>query len=667
MKKKIWCYLLVLAVVLGVMSIRPCAAADHAFPDIGSHWAKDYINQFISLGYMAGYPDGTFKPDRVMTRAEFTSVLISCMGVTASDKTSRNFSDTSGSWAIASINEAVKRGILVPSEYPTGLVPDGGIKRSEACAMLVRALGKSPTTGMPSFKDTDKLKLSMYVSYIKTACDLGIMGGFPNGKFEPFSEMPRAQACTVFYKLLALQGKVPATPGSTTSSAITVSTGSIKYVSIGSDLYDIGTVPISFIVNYQEMPVKSIVSSTASINVNSTYSFNLNSSDANPDIVVNNNRYGTSKLTVSGDKLVVTPIYRKVYKFKVGDYNYNSDYVSLYVKAANQGYYLSDMGIIDEYHVKIGSQNYDLSTDKITIGVNNSGSSTGEFYDIKKIALTQQDTVMQLAATDPVVLSQLGISNIAAIFSGNTTLNLNSINNIYYIMGGARYSLSGITIDAAGNFSAGDKIYPYSQVTMIIDDNQYEINSLQINQSKFFFYCGEGTSQEWVILNNEYRDAADVSIIKGTSIYTLDQAIVVTRNVIRINGKQYNLDSDFKCRVDNKIYCIDVINYDSSQHATIIDTGDLDDTTTANQPAKLVFYNNNTQYQEGTNNATIYAASTWVTFDQIFILDPSHFTYLNTSYALIGASVKINELSFKLIDTSWHGATQVMDVYLQSQ
>ena len=112
--------------------------------------------------------------------------------------------------------------------------------------------------------------------------------------------------------------------------------------------------------------------------------FNLNSSDANPDIVINNNRYGINKLMVSGDKLVVTPTYRKVYKFKVGDYNYSSDYVSLYVNSTNQGYYLSDMEIIDESHVKIISQNYDLSTAKITIGVKNSATSS-DFYDIKKI------------------------------------------------------------------------------------------------------------------------------------------------------------------------------------------------------------------------------------------------------------------------------------------
>lgn len=582
MKRKILVCLLAFFMAFGYMNGAPCAAANQSFPDVGNHWAKDYIKQLTGLGYMAGYPNGTFQPDKIMTRAEFTTALVSCMGITHNDKLSSYFRDTSGSWAIASINAAVDSGILIPDEYSTGLGPDGGIKRSEACAMLVRALGKSAGTGLPSFSDSAKIKTSMYAGYIKTACDLGLMSGYPDGSFQPFTEMSRAQACTVLYKLLAQQGKVPANPASIstspasptgTSTTGTASTGSIKSVAMGSDTYDISTTPISFIVNYQEAPVSSLVAANGSLVVNNTYTFTLNNSDDNPDVVINNNRYGVSSLALNGDQLVITPTYRKVYKFTVGDYSYNSDYVSLYVNSANKGLYLSDMGIIDEDHVNIDGQNYDLGTDKITIGVKSSGSSTVDFYDIEKIDLTQ-GADMQLSATDPVVMNQLSMSDISAIFADNSTLDLNSISNIYFIMGGKRYSLAGVTIDATGHFSAGSKVYPYSQVTMIIDDLQYTINSLQIVKSKFVFYCNEGSTMEWVIVNNQYRDASDVSIIKGSTTYSLDEAVVVKRNVIRINGSQYTVDSDFKCQVDDKTYYIDEISYDSSKQAIVIETGD---------------------------------------------------------------------------------------------
>ncbi|MEN6462774.1 MAG: S-layer homology domain-containing protein [Syntrophomonas sp.] len=667
MKKYIWTCLLILSFIFVAVGTRPCMAANQTFPDVKDHWAKDYITQLSSLGYVGGYPDGTFKPDKTMSRAEFTSALITCMGVTAGDTTSRNFSDTPGNWAIASINEAVKRGILIPGEYPDGLVPNGGIKRSEACAMLVRALSKGPTNGIPSFIDKNDLQQSMYVGYIKTACDLGIMAGYSDGNFKPFSTMTRAQAFTVIYKFLAQQGKVPAIPATTatpTTPAASSSNGTIKYIAIGDNIYDCKQA--AFIMNFQEVPVTSITASNSSINVNGYYTFKLDSSN-NTDIVIYNNRYSFDKLAVSGDKLVLSSPSRKIYKFKVKDYTYNSDYISLYVNSANKGYYLSDMEIIDKNEVKLGSKTYKLGTDKLTIAVTSGNSGTKNFYDIEQIELEQQDTVMELEATDPVVMEELSISDITAIFVDNTTLNLDRIDNINFIMGGKKYSLSQVAIDASGNFSKGNQDYTYKQVAMFIDNVQYKIDLLNINKSKYIFYCSKDTSQEWVIVDDKYLDADEVKIIKGTSSYDLDQVLVVQHNLLRIDGEQYQLDSDFKCRVDDKIYAIDEIDYDSSQQATSIETGDLADTTLANQPDEIVFFNGNSRYQEGTEDVTIYTASKWVSFERILISDASHYIYQDKTYKLIGAQIRLSELDFEAVDTSWHGATQILDIYLEKQ
>lgn len=665
MKKKMWGCLLILALVVSFTYTGSCAAANQNFPDVGTHWAKDYIEQLTSQGYMAGYPDGTFKPDRIMTRAEFTSVLISGLGYTASDKTSRNFSDTSGSWAIASINEAVNQGILIPSEYPQGLVPDGGIKRSEACAMLIRALGQPAGTGELPFKDTAQLQSSMYIGYIKTASDLGIMNGFPNGNFEPFSEMPRAQACTVLYNLLAQQGKVPATPPSTTSTT-TATTGSITYLSIDSESYNINTTPISFIVNFQEIPVKTIAATATSINVNNSYSFDLDSRNDNPDIVIYNNRYGIDKLTVSGDKLAVKTDSRKIYKFEVDDNIYNSDYVKLYVNSTNQDYYLSDLSIIDEYTVEIDGQSYELDTDKITIAVDSPTNSNGEpdFYDIIKISLTSEDTSIKLTTSDAVIKKGLSIADLAAVFVESNLVNLDRIEQIAFIMGGKKCSLGDVTIDGSGNFSQEGNIYPYTKVMMVMDDMQYKIDNIVMKHSKFFIYCGEGIEQEWAIVNDEYRDANDIRIVKGTSVYTLDEALVVGKNQIRIKGKIYKLDSDFKCQVDKKLYEIDKIYWDTKEAITIIKTGKRADTSLAIQP-DFVFYNDNDEYQEGTKGASIYANRKWIDFDEIFISDPAHFTYDGKTYTLIDSRVEIDADQFIIVDTVWYGSAQIMEIYLE--
>ena len=45
------------------------------FTDINDHWAKEYINSSVEKGWVNGYPDGTFKPNQYITRAEFVTLV----------------------------------------------------------------------------------------------------------------------------------------------------------------------------------------------------------------------------------------------------------------------------------------------------------------------------------------------------------------------------------------------------------------------------------------------------------------------------------------------------------------------------------------------------------------------------------------------------------------
>ena len=56
-----------------LLSCGTALAAD--LNDIGGHWAAAEIERAISSGYVKGYPDGTFRPDDGVTRAEFVAML----------------------------------------------------------------------------------------------------------------------------------------------------------------------------------------------------------------------------------------------------------------------------------------------------------------------------------------------------------------------------------------------------------------------------------------------------------------------------------------------------------------------------------------------------------------------------------------------------------------
>ncbi|CFX01971.1 S-layer homology domain [Syntrophomonas zehnderi OL-4] len=652
--KKTWIYLLLTCFLL--VSVCPGQALAAAnFSDIKNSWAKDSILRLAALGHVSGYPDGKFRPDNSMTRAEFTSALMACVGVTTGDATTKYFTDVNQHWAKARINEAVKRGILVPSEYPNGLKPDQSIKRSEAAAMLVRALGEKADNGtLPPFEDRAEVEKSSYKGFIKKAFDLGLMSGYPGGKFEPFGNMTRAQVCTVLSSFLDKKGTLSPNPGLNP-----IVSGSIGTIAIGDELFKLGTSPLIIRSGMTDIAVLNLSVSSGYLVVNGQYAFKLDVSTNNPDIVVNNVRYKVNKLTIAGDKLVVYPSSQTIYTVSTATHKYNAEFVKIYINSANSSYYLADMQIIDKQTVKIDGRTYDLLRDRITLEL---GSS---FFDIKGISYSTGDTQLLLYITDPVIKKGLSLSDVSAIFAGTYTLNLNNIHSIDFIIDGKRYRQSEVTIDANGNFSYDQKTYSASQVTMIVDGTAYKINNIAINNHKFIFYCSESTFSNWVVINDVYRDADEVKILKDNVIYDLDQIMVVSTNVIRIGGKQYKLDASFKCRYDNKVYAIDRIEYDSRLQTNVLKTSESNDAYLSNQPIKYIFYNNNRKYMEGIDDTVlIKVGGNWISFSKILIPDPAHFTYGNKTYDLIGAQVRIDKTDFIVTDTSWHGRTQLLDIHI---
>ena len=51
-----------------------------AFCDTDNHWAENYIESMAAKGYVSGYPDGSFLPEKTITRAEFASIAVRLFG-----------------------------------------------------------------------------------------------------------------------------------------------------------------------------------------------------------------------------------------------------------------------------------------------------------------------------------------------------------------------------------------------------------------------------------------------------------------------------------------------------------------------------------------------------------------------------------------------------------
>ena len=166
--------------------------------DIAGNWAQADIEKLVSLGAITGYPDGTFRPDNDITRAEFVTVLVKALKLTP--KAGPVFADTRGTWAQGYVSTAAAYGIV--SGYdPSHFGPNDPITREQMTAMVVRAAKLTPVTGTLSFKDAATIDAWAKGDVI-TAVKDGIVNGYPDGTFRPLAYTTRAEAVTVMAGLL---------------------------------------------------------------------------------------------------------------------------------------------------------------------------------------------------------------------------------------------------------------------------------------------------------------------------------------------------------------------------------------------------------------------------------------------------------------------------------
>lgn len=112
-----------------------------AFNDVkAGDWYYDAVTFMTRNGYMSGYPDGTFKPNEPITRAEIVTVLARYKEVAGIASTTSALSDVnSGHWAFNELQTAVEKGWLKGYE-DNSLKPDANLTRAEAVTLINRAL-----------------------------------------------------------------------------------------------------------------------------------------------------------------------------------------------------------------------------------------------------------------------------------------------------------------------------------------------------------------------------------------------------------------------------------------------------------------------------------------------------------------------------------------------
>ncbi|MEA5040246.1 MAG: S-layer homology domain-containing protein [Clostridiaceae bacterium] len=181
------------------MCLGSAYAANRMFSDSAGHWAEDIIQELAERGVIAGYPDGTVKPDNIITRGEFCALLARYLKIdtTSAEKETPTFNDIDGNWSEANIEALVDAGIIDPGDYDGSFRSTEPITRIEIIRMMVRSINKGNAaeayTGGTGFSDDSALD-GTDKGYAHYADDYGLVKGYPDNTIRPDDESTRAEA-----------------------------------------------------------------------------------------------------------------------------------------------------------------------------------------------------------------------------------------------------------------------------------------------------------------------------------------------------------------------------------------------------------------------------------------------------------------------------------------
>lgn len=180
--------------------------------DVAGHWSEDAVREAMELGFAMGFDDGTFRPDAPVTRQEATVLLAKALLVQGKENQTLAFRDAASipQWALPFVGEAVS--LKWVSGYGDGTFRGGEpIARQELAAIIARTLGDSvigETERLAGFGDRRHLA-DWAVKPMSLVVGHGILRGQSDGLLHPQGTTTRAEAVTMMLRLLQLDIEAP--------------------------------------------------------------------------------------------------------------------------------------------------------------------------------------------------------------------------------------------------------------------------------------------------------------------------------------------------------------------------------------------------------------------------------------------------------------------------
>ena len=157
-----------------------------------------WLNTTDHTAYLSGYPGGTFGPDNSMTRAEVAQMFYALL-LNKDVTITKTFSDVpADAWYATAVNTLASLGMV--SGDPDGAFrPNDPITRAEFCVIAL-AFAYEPDNAVCYFGDVSRS--DWFYTYVAQAASYGWIGGYTNGNFGPNDQITRAQVTTIVNNML---------------------------------------------------------------------------------------------------------------------------------------------------------------------------------------------------------------------------------------------------------------------------------------------------------------------------------------------------------------------------------------------------------------------------------------------------------------------------------
>ncbi len=168
-------------------------------------WAEEAIHFLYNRGVVSGDPDGSFRPNNNITRAEVVKLIVTAMNLPLSSGEIPFDDVNADSWYAPYIAAVYKQGIAEGNGYRK-FNPEANITRQDLVTMLYRAIDVKSGEEAKTSAFTDGRSISDYAATaVGYFAGKKIVNGFEDGSFGPLKNATRAEAAMIFYKLITTE------------------------------------------------------------------------------------------------------------------------------------------------------------------------------------------------------------------------------------------------------------------------------------------------------------------------------------------------------------------------------------------------------------------------------------------------------------------------------